>query len=198
MRSTRRPCAHPHVPQRRTPRRARRRSDFARRPRGERIRWTACHVRASTMAGCARVVHDLAEVQFAEHDPRAEERLNAVEAPLDAVLAQELAHLHNGRAVRPQAECLRDRARVLVGLEPAIFPPAVAGRNVRYRAERRARRLAASPPASSRPSFGERTRRPPRGASPRATWTRSRSRPPPRRPPGFRRQPPRRAPTTSA
>ena len=42
----------PHVPQRSTPRRASSRSDFARRPRGERIFWTPCHVGGSTIAAC--------------------------------------------------------------------------------------------------------------------------------------------------
>ena len=58
-------------------------------------------------------VHELAEAQLAEHDPRAEEACVAVEAALDPVLAQEVANLHHGRAVGTEPERIGDDGRLV-------------------------------------------------------------------------------------
>ncbi len=114
----------PQVAQRSTPSRASSRSDFARRPRGERIRCTFCQVAASTIAGCESGFDELAEAELAEVHPRREHRLHAVEAALDPVLAQELADLADGRAAGAQLERVTRRPS----------PPSGAVRGARPRA----------------------------------------------------------------
>ena len=90
----------------------------------------------STIAGVRCCVDDLAEAKLAEHDPRAEQRLRAVEAALDPVLAQVLARPPPPSRPRPAASTPpRPRAPLRVRLEPAVVAAPVAGRHVRERGD---------------------------------------------------------------
>jgi hypothetical protein len=81
----------------------------------------------STIAGCAFGLKKLAEVH-----PRRQHRLDAVEAALNSVCAEEFAHFADGRAGRAQIEGVADHRRLgWVRLETAVLTLAEPGRDVR-------------------------------------------------------------------
>ncbi len=104
----------PQVPQRSTPSRASSRSDFARRPRETRhpLHGLATFPRRRSPRARPSFT-SLAEPELAEHDPRREQRLHAVERPLDPVLAQVLAHVHHRRAAGAEPERVATDVRLL-------------------------------------------------------------------------------------
>ena len=105
----------PQVPQRSTPRRASSRSDFARRPRGERHPLHGLPRRRVDDRRVRVRVDELAEAELAEHDPRREQRLRPVERALDPVLAQVLADLPSRSRRRRAAGTPRRPTRACSG-----------------------------------------------------------------------------------